>query len=453
MNVCKKNYFVRLKRHVQLAFLISGVVFFTFAGADFTSTNFILENPSTIVGGGEANSSSFRYFGATGQLTGGESSSTSFLQNSGFLYFPTATSPVVSATPGNGQVSLTWTSSLGILANITTYSVGISTVSGGSYSYTDVGNVLSRSNTGLTNGTTYFFKIRSYAGGVLLSESAEVSSTPSAPAVVPPTSGGGGSGGGGGGSSTTESSNDNIPGKSSVVFSGRAYPLSKVTILKDGQIALSTIAGGDSNFSATLSKLASGDYNFSVYGEDKDGLRSSPFTFHIFITAGVTTNVGGIFIAPTISVDKSEVKRGDNISIFGQSTPSSKIVISVNSEQEHFENVQSDANGVYLHNFDTSVLELGSHSTKSKALKGSEISAFGASVGFTVGSKNVILKNKEAIVDLKGDTNQDNKLNLVDFSVASFWYGKKNPPAKVDLNHDGVVNIVDFSIMAFYWTG
>jgi len=57
-----------------------------------------------------------------------------------------------------------------------------------------------------------------------------------------------------------------------------------VNILKDGQLALSTIAGPDSNFTATIGNLSSGNYTFSVYGEDKNGLRSSPFTFQITIT-------------------------------------------------------------------------------------------------------------------------------------------------------------------------
>ena len=37
-----------------------------------------------------------------------------------------------------------------------------------------------------------------------------------------------------------------------VTFSGSAYPLSQVFILKDGQVALQTIAGPDANFSASL---------------------------------------------------------------------------------------------------------------------------------------------------------------------------------------------------------
>ena len=84
---------------------------------------------------------------------------------------------------------------------------------------------------------------------------------------------------------------------------------------------VTTIADPEANFNVSISNLATGNYTFSVYGEDSEGRRSSVFTFPIYITSGVVTNIGGIFLAPTIAVDKSEVKRGDNISIFGQSIP------------------------------------------------------------------------------------------------------------------------------------
>lgn len=259
---------------------------------------------------------------------------------------------------------------------------------------------------------------------------------------------GGGGGGGGGGTGSYENAG--------VFFSGRAYPLSKVSILKDGQIALSTIAGPDSNFSANLGNLSTGNYTFSVYGEDKDSRRSSTFTFDIFITSGVTTKITGIFIAPTIATDKSQVKQGDNLVIFGQSAPVADIVISVNSPVEFFKNTTSDSNGVYLINFDTSVLEIGKHSTKSKALKEGEASSFGNSAGFTVGLTNLDALPIEGLT--KCDLNSDNRCNLIDFSIAAFWYKINLSPAFIikerdHLSGDGKVDLVDFSIMAFYWTG
>lgn len=236
-----------------------------------------------------------------------------------------------------------------------------------------------------------------------------------------------------------------------VIFSGKAYPSSDVTLLKDAQISASTVAGSDADFQIDLSGLSAGNYIFSVYSEDSKARRSSLLTFPISVTQGATTNVSGIFIAPTIDVDKSEVKRGDNIAIFGQSAADAEITISINSDEEIFKKVQSDSDGIYLYNFDTIPLEIGQHFTKSKAALNGEISSFSRAVSFQVGNESVAKETAEVLI--KGDPNNDGKVNLVDFSIAAFWYKKSSPPAKVDLNSDGKVDLIDFSIMAYYWTG
>ncbi len=178
-------------------------------------------------------------------------------------------------------------------------------------------------------------------------------------------------------------------------------------------------------------------------------------SFPVGVTAGATTNVSGIFIAPTIAVDKSQVKKGDNLAIFGQSAPNSRITIVVNSENEIFATAGSDASGAYLYNLDTAPLEIGEHLTKSKAAVSNEISSFGKSVSFAVGNKN-ITKDNESF--LKGDLNKDGKVNLVDFSIAAFWYKRSTSdafkPIEIErLNGDGKVDLTDLSIMAYYWTG
>ena len=176
------------------------------------------------------------------------------------------------------------------------------------------------------------------------------------------------------------------------------------------------------------------------------------------VTSGVTSYVSGIFIAPTIAVDKSEVKRGDNIAIFGQSAPQADIVISVNSEEEFFGKTISDKDGVYLYNFDSSFVDYGTHFTKSKASIGNQaISSFSNTISFKVGTKNVAA-GPPSKCPAKADLNNDCRVNLIDFSIAAYWY--KRPLSvlfaateKEKLNGDGKVDLVDFSIMAFYWTG
>ena len=254
---------------------------------------------------------------------------------------------------------------------------------------------------------------------------------------------GGGSGGGSGSAY--------VAPVTSAVFSGRAYPKSSVTLLKDAQIAATTVADANANFSIRLSNLSGGNYFFSLYSEDNKGNRSSLLTFPISVTSGATTNIDDIFIAPTVATDKSEVKHGDNIAIFGQSTPNSEITISVNSEKEFFNKVTSDKNGAYLYNFDTTSLEKGQHFTKSKTALDGNISSFSKTIAFTVGTKTILSQPDKELG--KSDINFDNKVNLVDFSIAAYWYKRPSPPTKADLNNDGKVDLIDLSIMAFYWTG
>jgi TPR repeat protein len=78
-------------------------------------------------------------------------------------------------------------------------------------------------------------------------------------------------------------------------------------------------------------------------------------------------NEVSMFIPGTNTILKALVRQ--TISIFGQSVPLSEVTISVHSEVEHFVKRQSDETGAYLLNFDTSILEMGQHATKSKVAK------------------------------------------------------------------------------------
>jgi hypothetical protein len=303
---------------------------------------------------------------------------------------------------------------------------------------TPAANVTSLSDTGLSASTNYYYRVRAYNVAGYSSYSSEANATTqSSPSTAP-------SGGGGGGTYT--------PSVTSVTFTGRAYPKSEVTVLKDGQVTVSTVAGADSQFSVILSGLSGGSYIFSIYSEDLNGNRSSLMTFPVSVAGGSSAQISGIFIAPTIAVDKSQVKRGDNLAIFGQSAPSSLITITIASDEEIFKKVPADKNGVYLYNFDTSVLEMGDHITKSKASLLDAISPQSASVGFIVGTKNVLAVAPKKC-PAKGDLNGDCRVNLIDFSIMGYWYKRAKPPANVDLKVDNKIDLIDFSILAFYWTG
>jgi len=108
-----------------------------------------------------------------------------------------------------------------------------------------------------------------------------------------------------------------------------------------------------------------------------------------------------------------------------------------------------------LLNFDTSVLDMGQHDAKSKVALGGEISSFSKTVGFTVGTKNVLAQLPAQSI-IKSDLNNDKRVNLIEFSILAYWFKRPLTQAAaplVDLNHDGKVDLVDFSILAYNWTG
>jgi hypothetical protein len=428
------------KKQLLLFLVLFGLLGATVVLAqEFTSTNFVDSNPVVTMGGGKSTSTNIQLFSGAGQTVIGESSSTAFTSLAGFFYFPFVSTPVISATAGDAQVSLSWTSAVGELGfNISAYSFGKSTNSGGPYSFTNVGNNLSGTASGLTNGTLYYFVVRALDFlGDPVATSSEVSATPVAAPSSPAT--------GGGGTPVP------VPG-TVVIFSGLAYPNSVVTLLKDAQIVATTIADVDANFQLVASGLSGGNYIFSVYAQDNKGLLSPLLNFPINTTLNATTRVNGVLVPPTIAVDKSEVKRGDNVAISGQSVPQSEVNIVVGSSKDFFVKTIADRGGNYLYNFDTAPLVIGDYFAKAKTLFNGEISIFGKSVDFRVGTKNI---EAEPIskCPIKADLNGDCRVNLVDVSILIYWFDKANPPAKVDFDGSGIIDLTDLSIMAYYWTG
>lgn len=242
-----------------------------------------------------------------------------------------------------------------------------------------------------------------------------------------------------------------------IVLSGRAYPRSEVTILKDAQVVATTIADDNAHFQVLIKGLSSGTYIFSLYGEDTTGIRSSLFTFPVSVTKNILAKIDNIFLAPTITGNKTEVKKGEPIVLFGQSAPFSEVTVEVNSEQQFFIKTQVDTAGVYLKSFDSSVLEFGQHHARARSTADQVISSQSAVYEFSVGTKNVFAK--EGITcSIKADLNVDCRVNLVDFSIVAFWYlrpltSEFTAREEKHFNGDGKINLVDFSIMAFNWTG
>ncbi|MFA5128105.1 MAG: hypothetical protein WC457_03855 [Patescibacteria group bacterium] len=261
----------------------------------------------------------------------------------------------------------------------------------------------------------------------------------------------GGGGGGGGGVVT-------VPVATQVNFMGIAYPFGQVVILRDGQIATTTMADAAGNFSASVLKITGGNYVFGVYSVDGGDFRSAMQTITLNVTEGVVTTVSGIYIAPTIWADKSEVKKGESINFSGHSLPGVDVNLIVSSTEIISVKVKTNAAGAYAYTLDTTDLILGDYFAKAQSFYKTQVSPFSKIVNFKIGSSTVVAKQLCDGKILKGDLNGDCRVNLVDFSIAAYWYKRTLSNTFIlkeaeQLNADDKINLTDFSIMAYYWTG
>jgi len=438
-----KNLF-KIKYFVLIGFIIFPV--FYLKAADITSDNFKIKDST--FGVGNMTSTNFSLQGILSQFSIGTSTGNTFKLNSGFLYFPKVTSPLLIALAGNAQVTLSWTASLGFLGiNISGYKVGQSETAGGPYTYTSVGNVTSAVRAPLTNNKNYYFIVEAQdAFGEVVAISGEVESKPVAP-VTPPSGGGGGGGGGG---PTVPVTN------SKITLKGLAYPFAKIVILKDAAAGVEVTADENGNFQATF-PVDVGIYSFGIYGLDKDGFKSPTFGFTVNSMPNQTVTTSDIVIAPTIGSDKTAVKVGNTIKFFGYSYPISSVNIMINSEKEILDKTVADKFGRWMYSLKADDLEVGDHTSRSQTLASANLaSTYSNPLAFKVGDTDVLNQNnlKSSLCSARGDINSDGKVNITDFSILMYFWNKIKPSnICADVNGDNKVDLKDFSIMLYWWTG
>lgn len=254
-------------------------------------------------------------------------------------------------------------------------------------------------------------------------------------------SSGGGGGGGGGGSSKRGAE---------AIFRGFAYPGSLITLTKDGSAILTAPSGPDAQFEVTATGLNMGSYTFGISAKDKNGRASVLKTFPISLTPNTSVVTSGIFIPPSISVDKSEVKKGEILTILGETVPAATVTVYVRSENEIIKSATADAGGAWIYKLDTGVLNTGDHSTQARAATSTDMTDLSPEVRFRVGGASIAAFPADF---LPYDLNRDFHVDIVDFSIIVYWWGKTSPPEEFDFNRDAIIDLTDLSILAFYWTG
>jgi hypothetical protein len=302
--------------------------------------------------------------------------------------------------------------------------------------------------TSLSDGFTYNYYVRCRNYQLLVNTTDYVisfsigivpSTAPPTPPAPPPAPSRGGVPGGG-----------DFLKTSGVTISGKAYPSAKVSILKDGKEAASAVAASDGTWKANLTGLERGTYTLGVYAVDSKSRRSATISSTISVIADTGNALTRIFLAPTLSAEKTSVDPGQSFVISGQGAPKSVTEILLSRQDKNGEprtaTTTTDANGLWSADFDTKGLSVGGYEVRARSLfSDGDSSGFSGALSLGLG--------QDASPDFvaRSDMNNDGKINLVDFSILLFSWGTDDPAT--DINGNGKVDLADFSILIFHWTG
>ncbi len=245
----------------------------------------------------------------------------------------------------------------------------------------------------------------------------------------------------------TNSGGINLP-RTSIQFSGEAYPGATVVIFKNGQIIAT--AKGDKNgfFSVTIEEKYDSAALYGLYARDLANNKSLLLNYPLIIYSGYLTHISGIRFAPTITLDKIQVSVGDYLTIAGYALPKKELQIVIEDKNKKSTIFTLNARDTGRYNITLPLMNLskGNYFTYVKYTGDTRISKL---VEFIIGDTN--MESTDITLNIPGDCNADGVINLTDFSVLAFWYKKQNSPICVDINKDGIVDLIDFSILAYYW--
>lgn len=253
------------------------------------------------------------------------------------------------------------------------------------------------------------------------------------------------------GPGSTSSGGSITPG-TTVSLSGFSFPNAKLTLLKDGQITTTLIANADGTFQITINDLNFGNFQFSIYAEDPQGVISNPYTVNVPAFKALPYYYTNLIIPPTISSNKLVVKIGTDLSVYGYAAVGSTVNLLIPGSST-LGSAVADSNGFYRVTVPAN-LAPGVYSLRTNATLGNITSQYSRpiQVSFT-NSNEPDQQIPPSQYSLCVDYNHDGRVNLVDFSILLFWFGKNNPPSTIDCNGDRVVDIKDFSILMYFWTG
>ncbi len=240
------------------------------------------------------------------------------------------------------------------------------------------------------------------------------------------------------------------PPETAVVFRGIAYPSSTVTVKRAEQTLVEVPADPAARFDIRLGNQAAGTATYTIFATDTQGRVGRSMSFELMITEGAVVTITGVFLGPTIQIDKTSLELGDTVTLLGATAPLSEVTVFIASGVEKTFSTNADADGLWTSQILADDVGVGDHNAHSKAVTPiGEVSDFSETVSFSVTAAPPDACDGKNRADL----NCDGQVNLTDFSILMFYWQQRNPAnARADINADGIVNLTDFSILLFNWT-
>ncbi|MCK5286056.1 MAG: hypothetical protein KAJ58_02410 [Candidatus Pacebacteria bacterium] len=230
----------------------------------------------------------------------------------------------------------------------------------------------------------------------------------------------------------------------SVIFSGLAYPNSKIIVrFKDSvnplynNVPLSTYSISSSGeFYVSYAALLSGAYFFTLQAQDKDNQKTDVLSFNVDFRTDKKLMVEDIFFSPTISFNQDLLRLSDALEIHGYSSPNSKIKLEI--DDIILNETISDKIGYYSFEFSPGDFTLGVHYARVSQNKDDRESNYTSPRSFKVTS----------LTYPRADFNRDNSVDVTDWSVFLYRWGdmENNLRNEIDLDSNGIIDIGDFSI-------
>lgn len=225
----------------------------------------------------------------------------------------------------------------------------------------------------------------------------------------------------------------------SIYFVGYASPLAMVFFMENGQVIGTGTADINSAFDKTLSGLASGIHDIGVYAQDADNVNTSMVNYSVNVVENTSTSVS-VILPPSFVVASDTVKRSAPLNGHGRGYQLSTVQIFISGSLDSQSiTTQVDANGRWSINLNPK-LHLGLKTAYGIILDGQ-------------GGQSEVSESHNYTVTRTADLNNDNTVDLTDFSILMYSYSSlpiKNVIS--DINDNGVVDLVDFSIMMANWS-